>query len=254
MSFLTGLALKRLSVTILVIILLLVAGVSTFRSLERELFPEFEFPNISISTVYPSANPDAVMRDVTEPIEEAIEGMDGLKDLQSVSSENLSLVLATFEFGEDLEEAERTIESNLTGLEFPAAVEDPDIFRITNDTIPVLQLSVTGDRDIPALQRILDELIIPRIEGVDGVFDTFIVGEVDEQVVVLYEEKGVLSVPKSALYRTSKQMMVRVMNGAVLEERAVIPGDSDGSWVSVLEGLEEGDRVVVDTAPVASKG
>ena len=109
MSFLTGLALKRRSVTILVIILLLVGGVSTFRSLERELLPEIEFPNISIATVYPSANPDAVVRDVTEPIEEAIEGMEGLKDLQSVSTENLSLVLATFEFGEDLEEAERTI-------------------------------------------------------------------------------------------------------------------------------------------------
>ena len=184
MSFLTGLALKRRSVTILVIILLLVGGVSTFRSLERELFPEIEFPNISIATVYPSANPDAVVRDVTEPIEEAIEGMDGLKDLQSVSSENLSLVLATFEFGEDLEEAERTIESNLNGLDFPAAVEDPYVYRITNDTIPVLNLSVTGDRDIPSLQRILDELIIPRIEGVDGVFNADIIGEVEEQVVV----------------------------------------------------------------------
>ncbi len=176
MSFLTGLALKRRSVTILVIILLLVGGVSTFRSLERELFPEIEFPNISIATVYPSANPDAVVRDVTEPIEEAIEGMDGLKDLQSVSSENLSLVLATFEFGEDLEEAERTIESNLNGLDFPAAVEDPYVYRITNDTIPVLNLSVTGDRDIPSLQRILDELIIPRIEQVDGVFNAGIIG------------------------------------------------------------------------------
>ncbi len=124
------------------------------------------------------------MRDVTEPIEEAIEGMDGLKDLQSVSTENLSLVLATFEFGEDLEEAERTIESNLNGLEFPAAVEDPDVFRITNDTVPVLNLSVTGDRDIPSLQRILEEMIIPRIERVDGVLDADIIGEVDEQVVV----------------------------------------------------------------------
>ncbi len=184
MSFLTGLALKRRSVAILVIILLLVGGVSTFKSLERELLPEIEFPTISIATVYPSANPDAVVRDVTEPIEEAIEGMDGLKDLQSVSSENLSLVLATFEFGEDLEEAERTIESSLNGLEFPAAVEDPDIFRITNDTIPVFNLSVTGDRDIPSLQRILDELIIPRIKRVDGVLNADIIGEVDEQVVV----------------------------------------------------------------------
>ena len=70
--------------------------------------------------------------------------------------------------------------------------------------------------------------------------------------VVLYEEKGVLSVPQGALYRTSKQTMVRVMTDGVVEERAVTPGDVDGSWVAVLEGLEEGDQVVVDTAQVAS--
>ena len=70
--------------------------------------------------------------------------------------------------------------------------------------------------------------------------------------VVLYEEKGVLSVPQGALYRTSKQTMVRVMNDGFVEERAVTPGDSDGSWVEVLQGLEEGDQVVVDTARVAS--
>ncbi len=64
------------------------------------------------------------------------------------------------------------------------AVTLSDVFRITNDTIPVLNLSVTGDRDIPSLQRILEEMIIPRIERVDGVSDTDIVGEVDEQVVV----------------------------------------------------------------------
>ncbi len=46
--------------------------------------------------------------------------------------------------------------------------------------------------------------------------------------------------------------MVRVMNDGVVEERAVTPGDGDGSWVAVLEGLEEGDQVVVDTAQVAS--
>ena len=82
MSFLTGIALRRRSVTVMMIILLLVGGVVVYGRLERELFPEIEFPNITILTVYPSANPDAVVRDVTVPIEEAIDGMSGLDDIR----------------------------------------------------------------------------------------------------------------------------------------------------------------------------
>lgn len=184
MSFLTGLALRRRSVTLLIIVLVLVAGVVTYNTLQRELFPEIEFPNMTILTVYPNANPEAVERDVTDPIEEAIDGMEGLKEIQSTSSENLSLILATFEFGEDMKEAERSIEASINGISFPDDVEDPLVSRINNNTFPVLQLSIIGDRDIPSLQRILDDAILPRIERVDGVFRVDVLGKVDEQVTV----------------------------------------------------------------------
>ena len=184
MTFLTGLALRRRSVTILIVLLVLAAGIFVYRGLERELFPEIEFPNITITTVFPNANPEAVEREVTEPIEEAVDGMEGLKEIQSTSSENVSVVLLTFEFGENMEEAERTIESSISGIDFPDDVEESFVSRINNDTFPVLQLSVTGDRDIPSLQRILDEVIVPQIERIDGVFEVNVQGEVDEQVTI----------------------------------------------------------------------
>jgi len=168
----------------MLIILLLVGGVIVYGRLERELFPQIEFPNITILTIYPSANPDAVVRDVTDPIEEAIDGISGLDDIRSVSSENMSLVIATFEFGEDIVEAERTIVSNLNGIRFPDGVEDPLVSRIANDVFPVIQLSVLGDRDIPSLQRILDDLVLPSIERVPGVFEVNVIGGSYEQVLV----------------------------------------------------------------------
>ena len=184
MSFLTGLALRRRSVTILVAVMVLAGGVLTYRSLPVELFPEIAFPLVTVSTFYPSANPDAVVRDVTEPIENAISGMSGLKDVQAISFENRSLVLANFDFGTDMEEAERSIASNVNSIRFPAGVEQPRVGRINPDAFPVLQLSVLGDRDIPALQRIVNDLILPEIEQVDGVFSVDLIGEVDEQVLV----------------------------------------------------------------------
>ena len=184
MTFLTRLCLRRSSVTMLVIVLILVTGVYAYNNLERELFPDIEFPNITITTSYPAADPETVVREVTEPIEDAIAGVDGLQDIQSSSQQNISTVLATFDFGEDMEEAERTIESNVNAIQFPSGVEFTTVSRINNETFPVMQLSVAGDRDIASLQRFLDDVVVPRFESVNGVFEVYILGRVDERITV----------------------------------------------------------------------
>ena len=110
--------------------------------------------------------------------------MDGLENIQSTSSENLSLLLMNFKFGTDMAEAERTISSRLTSLTFPSAVNDPAVARINADQFPVLQFSLGGERDIVALQRVTESLIRPAILGVDGVFRADITGGEDEPIVV----------------------------------------------------------------------
>ena len=77
MGLLTRLALRRRSVTVLGVILVLAAGIFTYRTLPVELFPEIEFPLVTVTTFYPSANPDAVAEEVTAPVENAIKGIDG---------------------------------------------------------------------------------------------------------------------------------------------------------------------------------
>ena len=184
MTLLTRLVLRRSSVTMLVILLIFAAGVYAYNDLERELFPDIEFPNITVTTYYPTADPETIVREVTEPIEDAIAGMDGLQEIQSTSQQNLSIILATFDFGEDMDEAERSIESNVNGIQFPAGVEFTTVSRINNETFPVMQLSIAGDRDIASLQRLLDNVVVPRIESVNGVFEVFIGGRVDERIAV----------------------------------------------------------------------
>ena len=184
MSYFTGLALRRRPVTILTIILIMAMGVFAYNNFQRELFPQIEFPNITILTLYPNSDPDTVVRDVTKPIEDAISGISGIADIQSTSGENISIILATFEFGEDLDEAERELENAINEIDFLSGVDDPTIVRINSDTFPAIQLSVLGDTDIPGLQRILDNIIIPRINRVDGVFRVDTLGKVDEKLFV----------------------------------------------------------------------
>ena len=184
MTFITQLALRRSSVTLLVILLILGGGVYIYNQLERELFPDIELPTIFITTAYPTADPETVMREVSEPIETAIAGVDGLTETESTSQENLSTVIATFDYSQDMKEAERDIQSQVNGINFPDGVDNPWVTRINNNVFPIMQVSASGDRDIVSLQRILDDLVIPRFERVEGVNSVNVDGRVEEQVIV----------------------------------------------------------------------
>ena len=135
MTFFTRLALQRPSVTVLAVILVLAGGLVTYNRLSVELFPEIEFPLITVTAFYPSANPDAVVSDVTAPIEDSISGISGLEDVQSISTENRSVVLANFQFGTDMAEVENVINSNLSAVQFPAGAGKAwvHVFRSTGD-------------------------------------------------------------------------------------------------------------------------
>ena len=184
MTFITGLALRRSSVTLLVIILIMGAGVYVYNQLERELFPDIEFPTIFITTAYPGADPETVDRAVSEPIAAAIASIDDLTETQSTSQKGVSTVIATFRFGADMEDAARTIESRVNGIQFPDAVLNSFVTRINNNVFPIMQVTVSGSRDIVELQRLLDDLLIPRLEKVNGVNSITVQGRAAEQVVV----------------------------------------------------------------------
>ena len=183
MSFIIRLALSRRPVTILSIILLFAVSIYSYNTLRRELFPAIEFPNVFVTAIYPNSDPETIMRDITEPIEDAISGISGLQELQSTSTENQSIITATFDFNLDMDEIERDIESAINGITLP---EDADTFvsRINTDTFPVMQLTISGDTDIPSLQRLVTDVITPSINRVDGVANVFTLGEVQEQVVI----------------------------------------------------------------------
>ena len=237
MKLLTELALRRSSVTVLIIILLLVGGVFTYRSLQVELFPEIEFPLVTISTFYPSANPEAVARDVTAPIEAAISGVNGIDSIQSVSSENRSLVLAEFEFGVDMEEAESTISGNVGRVFFPDGVQEPIVGRIDPEAFPVLQVSLLGDREMTELQRLMDSLVLPAVVGIDGVFNAQVTGRTEPRVVVTLDAERLAEhgISRAQVSKALSESNVALPAGAVSAGGQIVPVRTSSGYGSVEE-------------------
>ena len=185
MTFLTAMALRRPTVALLAIVIVLASGILAYRSMQVELFPQIEFPLVTVFASYPSADPDAVVREVTDPIERAISGADGLELVQSTSSEGNAVIFATYKFGTDMAAAANDVENSLNGVTFPPGVDSPTVGRFNPDDFPVIQFGVVSDRPLTEVQRLVEELIIPEIEAIEGVMGVRLAGDVERNVTVM---------------------------------------------------------------------
>ncbi len=243
MSFLTSMALRRPTVTVLAIILILGSGVSAYRSLQVELFPQIDFPLVAVFVAYPSADPEAVVRSITDPIERAISDTPELESIQSTSSEGRSAIFANFRYGTDMAEAQSAIEAAVGGVDFPDGVQEPDVGRFNPDDFPVIQFSVISDRPLPEIQEIVQSRIVPEISGLDGVMDVSLAGTVDRSVRITVDA-GKLAANNIPLFQVA---------GALSENNLTLPAGVifDGSQAVIaktthtLESVEDIEDLIV---------
>lgn len=186
MSFLTELALRRKPVTIMVMVLLLAAGIYSYDRLSQELFPEISFGTVFVITGY-QQDPNTVADEITKPIEDSILGMAQLREVTSTSTANQSHVIANFETDADIAEIEQEIRTEISSLNLPDVDWGPIVIRLTSDIFPVMFLSVSGERDIPSLQRVVDDEIVPRLEAIDGVYNVEVQGGISERVSIIVD-------------------------------------------------------------------
>ena len=186
MSFLTQIALSRRSVTVMVMVIVIAAGVYSYNQLSQELFPDISFGTILIYTGY-QQDPNTNIEELTSPIENVIIGMADLERVTSITTSTNSIVTAEFATDADIDSIEEEIRSEISGIDFPDDAWGPNYIRLTSDIFPVMFLSVTGERDIPSLQRVIDDSILPRIEAIDGVYDVQVQGGITERVSIIVD-------------------------------------------------------------------
>ncbi len=168
-------------------VLLLGAGIFSYSQIQQELFPEISFSIIYVATTYQQGDPNTVATDVTTKVEDAISGLPDLEKTTSISTSAMSLVTANFTPGADVETAEEEIRTRVSGLQLDEEAGDPYVLRLTSDIFPIMWLSVSGERDIPSLQRVVNDDILPRLEAVDGVYDVNVEGGAEERISVVVD-------------------------------------------------------------------
>lgn len=247
MRFITAAAISRRTVTLLAVIILLAGGVFAYNSLQVELFPEIEFPLVVVTTSYPSADPEGVVKDVTAPIERVIEGTEGLESIQSTSFEGNSIVLATFQYGTDMADAESAVQNHVSVLTFPDGVDTPEVGRFDPDQFPVLQFSVITDDGTQIASEFVESRILPELSGIDGILQVLVTGEVEQQVRVSADPDRMLAngVALPQIAAALSENNVTLPAGLVFGEGGSMPVKT----IHTLGSVEEVRNLAVSSTP-----
>ena len=171
--------------TIILFVAIMIFGGVSLSRLGIDLFPDIESNAMMVMTTYPGASAEDIENNVTRPIENVLNGVDHLKDITSLSKENVSVVSLEFEYGYDLDILANDVRDKLDMLStLPDGTSQPIIFKFSSDMFPVLMLGVTADESMSGLYKILDDQIVTPLARVDGVGTVSIAGIPQREIQV----------------------------------------------------------------------
>lgn len=177
-------SIKRPSLVIVMLALLIIGGLFSYKQLSYELVPKFEVKVVTISTVYPGASPSEVENTVSKKIEDAVSSLEGIKKLQSKSYENLSVVIVQFNEGVDtdyaLNDAQRKI--NAIRSDLPEDAKEPSLSKFSLSDLPIVSMGVTANLTESELYDLIDQKIQPEFSRIPGVAQVNIVGGQEREI------------------------------------------------------------------------
>ena len=172
MASLSTISINRPVLAMVMNIIIVIFGVIGFTLLGVREFPSVDPPVISVSTNYTGANAEIIESQITEPIEEALNSIAGIKTLTSVSRDGRSTVTAEFDLGVDLEAAANDVRDKVSGVvnRLPPDVNPPSVSKADANSGPILFLNIRSDqRTLLDLTSIAENTFKERVQTIQGV-------------------------------------------------------------------------------------
>ncbi|HBL74506.1 MAG: acriflavin resistance protein [Bacteroidetes bacterium GWF2_42_66] len=177
---LSDLSIKRPVMATVFAIAIVLFGVVGFMSLGIREYPSVDPPVVTVSTSYPGANAEIIESQITEPIEESINSIDGIKTLSSVSSDGRSSITIEFDTGRDLDNAANDVRDKVAGAvsKLPPDAEPPVVSKADADAQTILTITVqSSKRSLLELSEIGNNIFKERLQTISGVSSIRIWGE-----------------------------------------------------------------------------
>ncbi|MEV4950579.1 efflux RND transporter permease subunit [Paenarthrobacter nitroguajacolicus] len=182
---LAKLSLGNRALIALITVFAAVFGVITMGSLKQELIPSIEFPQITVVTSMPGASPEVVDKQLSQPLETALNSVEGLESTTSTSRNGVSQITMVFTYGSNLDRARNQIDRAISNAKrvLPADVEPQSIAGNISD-FPIVYLAVSSDKPLSELNADLLRLSVPRLQKIDGVRGADVTGGSSQHILI----------------------------------------------------------------------
>ena len=176
----SGIFIKRPVLAMVLSILVVLFGIIGYSYLGVREYPSVDPPTVTVSTNYPGANADVIESQITEPLEESINGIAGIRTLTSSSRDGGSSITVEFEIGIEMEAAANDVRDRVSRArsKLPPDVDPPIVVKSDADSSPVYVLTVQSDkRNLLQLSELANNFLKERLQTIPGVSEIRIYGE-----------------------------------------------------------------------------
>ncbi|QIW82127.1 surfactin resistance protein SrfP [Bacillus tequilensis] len=253
MNHVINFVLKNKFAVWLMTIIVTAAGLYAGMNMKQESIPDVNMPYLTISTTYPGATPSQVADEVTKPVEQAVQNLDGVSVVTSTSYENASSVMIEYDYEKDMDKAKTEAAEALDNVSLPDDAKDPEISRYSLNSFPILTLSVSSDKgNLQDLTKQVEDSLVPKLEGLEGVASVQVSGQQVEEVEFSFKED------KLKEYGLDEDTVKQVIQGSDVttplglytfgnkEKSVVVSGD--------IETIKDLKNMRIPTASASSAG
>ena len=169
-----------------VILVTMITGYLSMRTLPVDLFPDVTFPVVTVTTAYPGAGPRETEMLISKIFEEEFSTISGVKTIRSVNQEGVSIVVAEFTFSTDIKYAEQQVRDKVSSAkaDLPDDIEEPVIRRVDPSDQPIVAIALTADMTEAELYDMANLTVKPKIEQINQVGLVEIIGGREREIRV----------------------------------------------------------------------
>ena len=190
MRSLSSVFIERPVLTTVLSIVIVLFGMIGFSFLGIREYPSVDPPVVTVSTVYVGANAEVIESQITEPLEESINGIAGIRTLSSTSRDGASTITVEFEIGTDMEAAANDVRDRVSRSirSLPPDVDPPVVVKSDADANPIFSLTVqSSKRSLLELSDLANNVFKERLQTIPGVSEIRIWGEKKYSIKLLID-------------------------------------------------------------------
>jgi HAE1 family hydrophobic/amphiphilic exporter-1 len=200
----------------MIVLSMVVVGAASYFQLGVDRFPAIDLPTVAVRTTLPGASPEEVEVQLSQPIEEVVNTVEGITELRSISGQASSVVIATFDLNRDIDTAAQDVRDRVATVirQLPEDATPPTISKFNNDSSPVLTIALSADRSVRELTELADKRVKVLLERAPGVGEVEVVGGLERAVNVW------IDTDRLAAYK----IPVTAVQEAIVRQNADAPG------------------------------